>query len=124
MFPSRFLNEIDKSKLRVIGKKPAAFGLDPRQNNRFTHAGHANRSGQIDRGNAGLPSGQSAKISSDKKWKQGDRVFNDDYGYGAVMDIAESEDGPVVTVRFDNGQQKQFLSLYQSGNFTKMGNDD
>ena len=102
MLPSRFLHELDRSVLRIIGKVPVAFG---------------GRTG-------GFVREKPAKASSDGRWKQGDRVFHDDHGYGAVVNISESADGPVVKVRFDNGYEKQFLSLYQSGNFTKMGSDD
>jgi len=97
--------------LRIIGKTPVYFS-----------GKGGGDFGQAHFGNAKI--NQNVKISSDGKWKQGDRVFHDDQGYGAVVNVFESEDGPVIKVRFDNGQEKRFLSLYQSGNFTKMGNDD
>jgi DNA helicase-2/ATP-dependent DNA helicase PcrA len=101
MTPSLFLNELDRSVLRIIGR--ASGGGAPFRPR-------------------GVPGG-GAKTSSDGKWTVGNRVYNDDQGYGAVSDITESEDGPVVLVRFDNGRERRFLSSYQSGNFTRIGSE-
>ncbi|MDR0447491.1 MAG: ATP-dependent helicase [Treponema sp.] len=104
MTPSRFLYELDTLSIRIIGKAPIGFA-----------------------GKTGLKQPaliRAAKISSDGRWKQGDRLFHDDQGYGAVMDISETDDGPIVKVCFDNGQTRRFLSLYQSGNFTKIKEDE
>ncbi|MCL1927869.1 MAG: ATP-dependent helicase [Treponema sp.] len=121
MMPSRFLYEVDRSNLRIIGKPPISFGTGKTSSN----DDYAYRGSNFNQSNFGKVNyGRAAKVSSDGKWKQGDRIFHDDQGYGAVVDISESDDGPVVKVRFDNGQEKRFLSLYQSGNFTKMENDD
>jgi DNA helicase-2/ATP-dependent DNA helicase PcrA len=118
MLPSRFLHEADKSFIRIIGEAPAGF------NGR--KSGPAGNSGGLGRNNATLTNSALTntpppKKSSDGRWKTGDRVFHDDQGYGAVIAISETEEGPVVKVRFDNGYETRFLSLYQSGNFTKMG---
>jgi len=56
-------------------------------------------------------------------WKRGQRLYHDDHGYGAVMEVRDSEDGPVVRVRFDSGKETLFLSEYQSRAYEKMGND-
>jgi hypothetical protein len=39
------------------------------------------------------------------------------------MEVKDSEDGPVVRVRFDNGKETRFLSEYQGRAFEKMGDD-
>ncbi|MDR1930256.1 MAG: ATP-dependent helicase, partial [Treponema sp.] len=106
MVPSLFLHEADKSVLRIMGRAPAGFGP-------------LRRSGRPQ--NRG--SGVAAKTSSDGRWTAGNRVYHDDQGYGAVIDITEGDDGPVVLVRFDNGRERRFLSRYQSGNFTKIGTE-
>ena len=111
MLPSRFLHEADTSSLRVIGDAPAGFGKKT--------GGTSGASGMFHHNNFR----KTSKASSDGRWKNGDRLFCDEQGYGAVTDIAETEDGPVIKVCFDNGQTTRFLSLYQSGNFTKMGSD-
>jgi DNA helicase-2/ATP-dependent DNA helicase PcrA len=54
----------------------------------------------------------------------GNRVFHDDHGYGAVTEIREGEEGPIVRVRFETGGELRFLSLYQSSRFEKIGGDD
>jgi DNA helicase-2/ATP-dependent DNA helicase PcrA len=99
MAPSLFLHEADPSSLRVIGTVPGGGGS--------FHPGRF--------------AGPGAKTSSDGRWTVGNRVYHDDQGYGAVGDITEGEDGPVVLVRFDNGRERRFLSSYQSGSFTKIG---
>ncbi|MDR2471073.1 MAG: ATP-dependent helicase [Treponema sp.] len=104
MPPSRFLQEADPSALRVIGGAPSGF-----------------RGSAGNRRSGSRPA--AGKVSSDGRWKTGERIFQDDHGYGAVVDIAEGEDGPVVKVHFDNGQETRFLSRCQSGRFTKIGND-
>jgi DNA helicase-2/ATP-dependent DNA helicase PcrA len=53
----------------------------------------------------------------------GDRVFHDDHGYGSITQIMEGDEGPVVKVVFETGHEKRFLSLHQSSNFTKIGED-
>ncbi|MDR2471509.1 MAG: ATP-dependent helicase [Treponema sp.] len=116
MAPSRFLREAGESVLRVIGVPPSGFA-------RSRSGGRAAANPQSGpRGYAGQ--GPGVKTSSDGRWKTGDRIFHDDQGYGAVTGVDEGEDGPVIKVRFDNGHENRFLSLYQSGNFTKMGNDE
>jgi DNA helicase-2/ATP-dependent DNA helicase PcrA len=104
MKPSLFLREIDREALRVIGDVPFGFAGAPRQGGYGKTAGKGRR-------------------SSDGRWQLGDRVFHDDHGYGAITEIRESEDGPVVRVRFENGEETRFLSLHQSSRFTKIGDD-
>jgi DNA helicase-2/ATP-dependent DNA helicase PcrA len=54
----------------------------------------------------------------------GNRVFHDDHGYGAVTEIREGEEGPVIRVQFETGKDLHFLSLRQSSRFVKINNDD
>ena len=108
--PSLFLREIDKSCLRIIGNAPYGFGS-------ARYGGQAGARGRAAAYGA-------SKASSDGRWRTGDRVFHDDQGYGAIVDIRESEeDGPVVKVRFENGTEVRFLSLHQSSRFTKISAD-
>jgi DNA helicase-2/ATP-dependent DNA helicase PcrA len=72
------------------------------------------------------PSGEcreGSPLEERSGWKRGQRLFHENYGYGAVMEIQDSEDGPVVRVRFDNGKETRFLSEYQGRAFEKMGDD-
>jgi DNA helicase-2/ATP-dependent DNA helicase PcrA len=101
MQPSLFLAEADRTVLRVVGQAPYSF------RNRGAASG----------GRAGAP-------SSDGRWKPGDRVFHDDQGYGAVTEIRETDEGPVIRVKFETGKEIRFLSRYQSSGYTKIGNDD
>ena len=104
MEASVFLREIDRDVLRIIGSAP----------NGFTAQG-------LPRGTA-LPANKSKTIP-DCGWKRGDRVYNDDYGYGEVREIRDSEEGPVVRVYFENGGEVRFLALHQGRNFTRIGED-
>ncbi|MDR1046602.1 MAG: ATP-dependent helicase, partial [Treponema sp.] len=101
--PSLFLREIDKGSLRVIGNAPYGFGAGPAK--------------------AGKQGNRMPAASSCGRWRQGDRVFHDDHGYGAVTDIRESDEGPVISVHFDTGHETRFLSEHQSSRFTKIGGD-
>jgi DNA helicase-2/ATP-dependent DNA helicase PcrA len=101
--PSLFLQEIDQSALRIIGKAPYSF------------KGSGGASAQ--------PSGGIEKVSSDGKWRLGDRVFHDDHGYGTVAGIREGEEGPVIRVCFETGYEMRFLSAWQSAAFIKIGNE-
>jgi DNA helicase-2/ATP-dependent DNA helicase PcrA len=101
--PSLFLREIDKSALRIIGNAPYGFNASGRTPRRF--------------------SGGPEKRSSDGRWRLGERVFHDDHGYGAVAEIREGDEGPVIRVRFETGHEIRFLSAFQSAAFTKIGDD-
>ncbi|GHV62347.1 DNA helicase [Spirochaetia bacterium] len=119
--PSLFLREIDKSVLRIIGDAPYGFGSG-------TGGGH---------GGYGIPAGIRPQHRSDSRppadctglggspshWQRGDRLYHDDHGYGAVIEVRDSEEGPVVRVQFETGKELRFLSLHQGSRFTKIGRD-
>ncbi|MFP3091464.1 ATP-dependent helicase [Treponema sp. TIM-1] len=102
MDPSLFLREIDQSSLRVIGTVPYGFAKTPRK---------------------APPSRGKQTRSSDGQWQVGGRLFHDDYGYGGVTEIRESEEGPVILARFDTGKELRFLSRHQSSRITKIGEE-
>ena len=103
--PSLFLSELDKNSIRIIGNIPYSFGSS-------AGAGYGahNRTGQNAAENKAL-------------WQRGDRVYHDDYGYGAVFGVLNSDDGPVVKVRFESGEHMSFSSEYESSAFVKIGQD-
>ena len=69
--------------------------------------------------------GQSRKaVSSDGRWTVGDRLFNDDEGYGEVRRIEEGEDGPVIEACFETGRVRHFLSEAQSSAYMKIIGDE
>ncbi|MDR3355806.1 MAG: ATP-dependent helicase [Spirochaetaceae bacterium] len=113
MEPSLFLHEADLSKMRVVGTPPYGFKMP------------------VDKGAARRPAGNygkadaaasavKRKTSSDGRWRLGDRVFNEDRGYGEITAIEEGEDGPVITVRYENGRRQRFLSRAHSSRFIKV----
>jgi DNA helicase-2/ATP-dependent DNA helicase PcrA len=111
MEPSLFLQEADKSNLEIRGIIPHGFYLPE-------GAGGAKKAHT----GASWPKPPilNRVQSSDGRWWIGDKVFNDDYGYGAVVGIKEGEDGPVIKVQFETGSEIKFLSRAQSKNFLRI----
>jgi DNA helicase-2/ATP-dependent DNA helicase PcrA len=113
MEPSIFLREADHSSLRILGNAPYGFASSDRR--------PSGPGAVFPPKAAGSPASQ--KGSSDGRWHVGDRLFHDDHGYGAVAEIRETGDGPVIRVKFETGHEVRFLSTHQSSRFTKIGND-
>jgi DNA helicase-2/ATP-dependent DNA helicase PcrA len=127
--PSVFLREIDKDCLKTMGAAPGNFNA-----RRYFHegvaAGNFNAMRQFHESAARRPQGNGyggkpalSEAERESGWHKGQRLFHDDYGYGAVIEVNGSEDGPVVSVRFDTGRELRFLSEYQGKAFEKIGND-
>jgi hypothetical protein len=112
--PSLFVREIDRSCLeiddRTVNRPMAGRSFNPY--NTFVSA----------KGAVGGKSG-SSEAEERSGWKRGQRVLHDDHGYGAVVEVKESEDGTVVRVRFDSGKETRFLSEYQSRAYEKIYED-
>ncbi|GHV38053.1 DNA helicase [Spirochaetia bacterium] len=127
--PSLFLREIDKSVLRIIGDVPYGFGSGSGGGGSAAPSGYGipgtrSGSGGLTGGvrfGKGRDEGGSGK---DGGWRRGDRLYHDDHGYGAVVEVRDSEEGPVVRVQFETGKELRFLSLHQGSRFTKIGRDD
>ncbi|MDR3333690.1 MAG: ATP-dependent helicase [Treponema sp.] len=103
MEPSLFLNEVDHETLRVIGQVPYGFSIKNRR--------------------SAAPRGSKGSKRTGGQWQVGTRLFHDDHGYGSVIGIRESENGPVIQVHFDTGKELHFLSQYQSSRITRVGDD-
>ncbi|MFA6507615.1 MAG: UvrD-helicase domain-containing protein [Treponemataceae bacterium] len=102
--PSLFLREIPEGAVRIIGKAPFAMA-------------HST--------STRLPGNNRATgVSADGLWKAGTRVFHDDYGYGYVLSVRESDEGPIVVARFESGKDFRFLPRFQSKSFMRIGSDD
>jgi DNA helicase-2/ATP-dependent DNA helicase PcrA len=106
--PSLFLREIDKKCLHIIGRPPYGFASPPK-------AGNSNWL------NSGFAENEAEKASG---WRRGQRLFHDDYGYGSVVQVRDSEDGPVVRVMFETGKELHFLSEQQGASIVKIGNEE
>jgi DNA helicase-2/ATP-dependent DNA helicase PcrA len=104
--PSLFLREIDSSCLQTYNT--AKHGVSARSFNPYNFNNDAVKNNEVEE-RAG--------------WRRGERVFHEDYGYGAVMEVRDSEDGPIVRIRFDNGKETRFLSEYQGRPFEKVSED-
>jgi DNA helicase-2/ATP-dependent DNA helicase PcrA len=106
MEPSLFLNEIDPSALRVIGRAPYGFSAKP-----APHAAAKAAAKAVAKG---------ARPAGGKGWHVGDRVFNDDNGYGYVKDIRAHATGDILHIQFDTGKEASFLSTYHRARLTKI----
>jgi DNA helicase-2/ATP-dependent DNA helicase PcrA len=117
MEPSIFLQEADKSKLEISGNIPAGFKIP--NANRGHNKNIYNYNGKTNYGEVV----HKRKTSSDGRWQIGNRVFNEDHGYGEVIEIKEGEAGPVIKVHFETGSDIKFLSKAQGKKFMKITED-
>ncbi len=92
--PSLFLQELPSSIVRFVGDVPAGFGS---------------------------ASGSRDAVS---EWPRGTRVYHDEFGYGSVVASSTSEEGPVVSVRFESGGEYRFLPQHQVGVLLRIRQDD
>jgi DNA helicase-2/ATP-dependent DNA helicase PcrA len=113
--PSRFLRELDLAGIRIVGSRPFGFGGD------FS-GGFGASSGFG--GRPAAPGKSPADDGEDQGWRRGDRVYHDDYGYGGVVRVRESDEGPVVEILFESGKELRFLSRHQGSAFTKIGREN
>jgi len=113
--PSLFLREVDRNFLRIEDdfKKPFEQTQRPIVNRTFNAFNMQNASVS---GNSQI----SKELEEKAGWRKGQRLFHEDHGYGAVIDIKDSDDGPIVRVRFDSGQEKRFLSEIQGRAYEKI----
>jgi DNA helicase-2/ATP-dependent DNA helicase PcrA len=106
--PSLLLRELDRNSLQIDDRRPRQA---------FPHRSF----NPYNLNNAAA--GKKSELEERSGWRRGQRIFHDDNGYGAVMEVRNSEDGPVVRVRFDSGKETRFLSEYQGRAFEKVGDD-
>jgi DNA helicase-2/ATP-dependent DNA helicase PcrA len=106
--PSLFLREIDRACLQIYDRI-SAHGMAGRSFNQFNLKNSA--------------AVKNNEVEDRAGWRRGQRLFHENHGYGAVMEVKNSEDGPIVCVRFDNGKETRFLSEYQGRAFEKVSGD-
>lgn len=93
MNPSPFLAEIDPEDLDIHGRIPRTF-----QANRIvTGAGKSS------------PADPFAE-----KWKVGQKLFHDDYGYGSIIKSFYAKDELIIMVHFDSGGEMRFMPKFQA----------
>jgi DNA helicase-2/ATP-dependent DNA helicase PcrA len=120
--PSLFLREIDRSCLKIEHNIPQNIHTEARRykgyekNYSYTQKPIARRSFNP----LNLETAANTELEERAGWRRGQRLFNEDHGYGAVMEIKDSEDGPIVRVKFDNGKEKLFLSEIQGRAYEKV----
>jgi len=107
--PSLFLREIDKQCLKVIGDAPYGFASSSKSD----AAAKGNSGWMV----SGFTENEAEKASG---WRRGQRLFHDDYGYGNVVDVRDSEDGPIVRAMFETGKELRFLSEKQGAAIVKI----
>jgi DNA helicase-2/ATP-dependent DNA helicase PcrA len=138
--PSLFLREIDRSCLQIKELPPTQNDATPQyagkrsfigrnfnplnpQNLRASGTGRGTSIGAGNSASSGAKSKANAELEERAGWRIGQRLFHEDHGHGAVVGIKDSEDGPVVHVRFDSGLDKRFLSEIQGRAYEKVGDE-
>jgi len=140
--PSLFLREIDRSCLQIENNTLTGSLFTANNTNSYIHANNQVKgrfsNPQIARksfnplsmqslvtpGNASSDHSRAVRELEERAgWRRGQRLFHENHGYGAVMEIKDSDEGPVVRVRFDNGQEKRFLPEYQGRAYEKINDD-
>ncbi|MCL2720996.1 MAG: ATP-dependent helicase [Treponema sp.] len=139
--PSLFLREIDRNCLKIetsalfttnhheiMKRKSISYIQQPANKIKSTDSVLMARRGLTRRNFNPLEiqslttpkSAVNAELEERAGWRRGQRLFNDNYGYGAVMKVEDSEEGPVVHVIFDNGHRNIFLSEIQGRAYEKV----
>jgi DNA helicase-2/ATP-dependent DNA helicase PcrA len=134
MEPSRFLSEIPANDLVVSGRAPRSFlsrypavGKDASifagsRSGGVNHSGETRLAGDSAPREAGrdrsFPGSGAPRDPSGlaEKWKVGQKLFHDDYGYGIISKSFYAGDEFVILVRFETGGEKRFLPKYQGNN--------
>jgi DNA helicase-2/ATP-dependent DNA helicase PcrA len=79
--PSVFLREIDKGCLKIVGNAPYSFRAGQNSSMpRHLHPWERNET-------------SAEQVSG---WRRGQKLFHDDYGYGMVKKVDDSDSGPIV----------------------------
>jgi DNA helicase-2/ATP-dependent DNA helicase PcrA len=119
--PSIFLSELDKKYVKIIGQAPYSFYI-----NNFSE----NLPNQFSNKDRWLSNGKgdtlklSSKNDSSCQWNRGDKIFHDDFGYGEVLNVKDSDNGTIIRIQFETGKEMSFLSEHQKAKFVKIKKDD
>lgn len=116
MQPSRFLFEIESSLVTAHGADGESVFEDGAAQTYEKHAP------QFENRPFGKPIPPAAlnrkKNTLADKWKKGLKIYNDDYGYGAIIKADTGKGELVITVQFETGFVKRFMPEYQAGELT------
>ena len=107
--PSRFLSELDRNLIRVVGAREDTRRVDTRS--RWTGRPTPTRPRAAARPGA-APTGAATSVATGP-WRAGLAVYHDDYGSGVVLKVSPTpSSGPLVVVRFETGRQAQFFPKF------------
>lgn len=118
MEPSRFLYEIDRESIEVLGNIPRMFGSGA-----TSSTGATSYRGDQNPGGATSSAGKMPEDPLAVRWKPGRKLFHDDYGYGIISKAFTAGDELVIMVQFENGGEKRFLPKYQAHNLLLVEQD-
>ena len=110
--------EIAHLDLEIQGKPPHLFTLA--RNTEFNASKKMlskNSSSDESFDNFFLEEEQKTVLAEDKKtnsndWSRGQKIFHDDFGYGAIFDVKETSGEITISIQFENGQIKKILPKY------------
>jgi DNA helicase-2/ATP-dependent DNA helicase PcrA len=115
--PSLFLREIDRNYVKIddrLAGRTMTTRPSPEWSGRAFNPYNLSSAGTVN---------NNSEVEERAGWKRGQRLFHEDHGYGAVMEVKDSEDGPIVRVRFESGEEKRFLSEHQGRAYEKIEGD-
>ena len=116
MQPSRFLFEIESSLVTVHGTDGESVFEDGAAQ---TYVKHIPQFENRPFGKPITPAVLNRKKNTlAEKWKKGLKIYNDDYGYGAIIKADTGKGELVITVQFETGFVKRFMPEYQAGELT------
>lgn len=129
MQPSRFLAEIDSNLIKVIGAEQnySSFSNSELFNTEEKVVAKKNTYSIKDN-----PYGKQINLSNftntkkenplAQKWKKGQTIYSDEYGYGGIIKTEILNDEVVITIQFETGYKKKFMPAYQSNDLTIIKN--
>ena len=118
--PSLFIRELDRNYINISQENRRASGAGAQWNR-----GYHSQPRSFNPLNLQSAAGSAANTKAEERagYRRGQRILHEDHGFGAVMEVKDSEDGPIVRVRFESGKETRFLSEYQGRAYEKVGDD-
>ena len=123
--PSLFLREIDKNTLQTDDRrKRTPLNTFVTYSNQFNNFQPPKRVSNVPAyANTLANVSKDADLEKRAGYKRGDRILHDHHGFGGVVKLKDSDEGPIVYVRFDSGKEVFFNSEKYGRAFEKIGDD-
>ncbi|HKL85284.1 MAG TPA: ATP-dependent helicase [Treponemataceae bacterium] len=111
--PSPFLTEINTEELDIHGRVPRSFNINISGHSAGIHAGSRSVGQSLNTNGTGENAGKKADPLAEK-WKMGQKLFHDDYGYGSIVKSFYAKDELIIMVHFESGGEMRFMPKFQA----------